>query len=117
MQMIWIMDIGYSFINLSHSYFIGVVTSASESTRLLIESVVGQQPLFLLESSATYNKDADDKDSAMRHVKQRTEDWFALREDGALSSSDLANGLGFFTVTKARLLQEKMWLKVCFSLT
>ena len=91
----------------------GVLESASQSTAQLIEQVCGKQTLYLLGDSATFDANSDDKDIAMRHVKQRTDDWFSLREDGALSSSDLAPGLGFFTLKRAKELQKIIWDKVC----
>ena len=91
----------------------GVLESSSESTRRLIDSSFGQQSLLLLEDSAKFDAKAADRDGAMRHVKQRTDDWFSLREDGALSSSELANAFGFFTLQKSSELQQNLWKLVC----
>ena len=52
-----------------------------------------------------------------RYTKQRTEAWFTARADGSISSSDLAAGLGYFSVSRAREIQQQLWnlvSKKCF---
>ena len=68
--------------------------------------------LEIAEDPGLPSPDGDLSDAQLRKIKQRTTAWLDLRDDGSISSSDLGTAFGFFTVSRARQIQAKVWTKV-----